>query len=267
MEKLALKGIHIYPIKSIAGVSLQKSIAGERGLDYDRRWMLIDVNNQFITQRQHHEMALIDLRIDEDHMIVSHRMKNLGSVQIPLEVHEGEQIQSTVWSDHVKVISPRTMADGWFSEALHTKCRLVYMPNDSDRQIDPKYVSKSMNTSLSDGYPYLLANKTSLLDIGQKAGIDLEMQRFRPNFIVETKTPFEEDSWRRIEIGDSVFKLVKPCARCVMITIDPMTGKAGKEPLKTMSTYRKKDNKILFGQNMIAEKEGLIQVGDSVKLI
>lgn len=264
MEKIHLSGIYIYPIKSIAGVSLKESIVGERGLKHDRRWMLIDEHKQFITQRQHHEMALIDLKLAGNQMILSHRIKKLGRVKIPLEITGGNRITSTIWNDEVNVIWPKLMADEWFSEALQTKCRLVYMPNESTRQIDPNYVSKPMNTSLSDGYPFLLTNTKSLADVCEKTGGDLDMKRFRPNLVINTESAFEEDYWNKLSIGEAIFKIVKPCARCVMTTINPETGIADKEPLKTLATYRKQNGSILFGQNMIMDSEGIIGIGDEI---
>lgn len=267
MGEIYLSGLYIYPIKSIAGISLKKSFAGERGLEYDRRWMLIDENKKFITQRKYHEMALINLKLEGDHMILSHSSKDIGEIEIPLKINEGDRIQSAIWSDDVEVIWPNLTADRWFSEVLNTKCRLVYLPDDSKRQIDPDYVAKPMNTSLSDGYPYLLANTKSLDDIREKTGLDLEMKRFRPNLVVNANDAFDEDNWKNLRIGDLVFEVVKPCARCVMTTIDPETGMTGKEPLKTLATYRKKNGKVLFGQNTIIKSEGVIRVGDEIRIV
>lgn len=264
MGKIKLSGIYVYPIKSIAGVSINESIVGERGLKHDRRWMLIDEQNQFITQRKYHEMALIDLKLKDEYMILNHRIKRIGQTEIPLEISEGEQILSTIWSDHVKVIWPKLIADEWISGALQTSCRLVYMPDNSKRQIDPAYVSTEMNTSLSDGYPFLLANNKSLEDVCEKTGVKLEMKRFRPNLVIHTKAAFEEDRWAKLSIGKVNFEIVKPCARCVMTTIDPETGKAGEEPMKTLATYRKQNGRIIFGQNMIAGSEGSIHIGDEI---
>lgn len=267
MGYLKLESIYIYPIKSIAGISIKEAVVEERGMKYDRRWMLIDESNQMITQRKLHNMALIRMKIEEEQMVLRQSAKDPEVLKIPLQIHDGISIKASVWNDPVELIWPQLNADDWFSEILKTHCRLVYMPDDSPRQVDPKYVSKSMNTSLSDGYPFLLANTTSLNDVSQKSGIKPEMERFRPNLIVETPEPFEEDQWKRIAIGNISFRLVKPCARCVMVTIDQNTGKASKEPLKSMSTYRKIDKKILFGQNAIAEIFGSVTVGDELKIL
>lgn len=267
MGHLKLESIYIYPIKSIAGISIEKAVVEERGLQYDRRWMLIDENNQMITLRKFHDMALVRMEIEDEHMVLRQSVEVSGTIKIPLQIHVGKSLEASVWNDQVKLVWPQLTADQWFSDLLKTDCRLVYMPDDSPRQVDPKYVSKSMNTSLSDGYPFLLANTTSLKDVSQKSGIKPEMERFRPNLVVETQEPFEEDAWKSIVIGNISFRLVKPCARCIMVTIDQNTGKAGKEPLKSMSAYRKVNNKILFGQNAIAETYGNISVGEELKIL
>lgn len=267
MKHLKLESIYIYPIKSIAGISIEKAVVEERGLQYDRRWMLIDENNEMITQRKFHNMALFRMELVHKHMILRQSSKISETIKIPLQIHDGKSLEASVWNDQVKMVWPQLTADEWFSDILKTPCRLVYMPDDSPRQVDPKYVSKSMNTSLSDGYPFLLANTTSLKDVSQKSGIKPEMGRFRPNLVVETSEPFEEDSWKSIAIGNISFRLVKPCARCIMVTIDQNTGKAGKEPLKSMSAYRKVNNRIIFGQNAIAERYGKISVGDELKIL
>jgi uncharacterized protein len=267
MEKLHLKGIYIYPIKSLSGISLSNSFAGERGLEHDRRWMLIDSENTFITQRTYPVLSLTDLRIENGFIVINHKNDHLGEEKIPLKTHEGQSVTAKVWDDSVQLLWPKLPADEWFSELLQTAVRLVYMPEDSSRQVDREYVNKRINTNLSDGYPYLLINQRSVEDVSEKSGIVIETSRFRPNLTIETVQPFEEDNIKKILIGNLPFRNVKACARCLITTIDPNTGIAGKEPLKTLSTYRKNGNKILFGLNMIAERYGSIHVGDEIKLI
>lgn len=264
---MQLEEIIIYPIKSIAGVSMQQAYAGERGLEYDRRWMLIDSENRFITQRQHHKLALVLLKIVGDIIELSHTERSWGTTRVPLQIEGSPDLVVDIWDDRVKVIWPGLEADRWFSDYLGQPCRLVYLPDESGRRVDPDYVPENVNTSLSDGYPYLLSNKASLRDIEQRSGVSLSMMRFRPNLVVDTGVAFEEDYWKELKVGDTRFNAVKSCARCVLTTIDPETGVAGKEPLQTLSTYRKSGNKILFGQNMIALSYGHIRVGETFEVI
>jgi uncharacterized protein YcbX len=261
---IELKEIVIYPIKSIAGVSVQEAYAGERGFENDRRWMLIDEHNKFITQRQHHQLALVQLKMSGETIELTHTDASMGSIRIPLKISGNPGLPADIWDNQVNVIWPELEADSWFSDYLGQTCRLVYLPDESVRRVDPDYVSENVNTSLSDGYPYLLANMASLRDIEIRSGVSLSMTRFRPNLVVDSGTAFEEDKWKELRGGEVAFRAVKPCARCVLTTIDPQTGVAGSEPLQTLSTYRKTGNKILFGQNMIALRYGNIRLGESL---
>ncbi|MDZ7604880.1 MAG: MOSC domain-containing protein [Cyclobacteriaceae bacterium] len=263
---ITLKEIVIYPIKSIAGISVQKAYAGERGFENDRRWMLIDEHNKFITQRQHHTLSIVKLSVMDETIALNHPDSSWGSATVPLKIHGKSMIEVDIWDDQVKVLWPQLDADTWFSDYLKQPCRLVYMTDESIRRVDPDYVAENINTSLSDGYPYLLANTASLNDLIEKSGLDLAMKRFRPNLVVDSGKPYEEDMWKKIKGNEVVFQPVKPCGRCVITTIDPETGVAGKEPLQTLSTYRKSGNKILFGQNMIALAHGWVHVGETLEV-
>jgi uncharacterized protein YcbX len=264
---ITLSHIFIYPIKSIKGVSLTSAGCQEKGFEHDRRWMLIDENNRFISQRELPEMALLRLFISEKFIILHHKNMKLQSVQLPIIPENGIMLKAEVWSDIVKVIWPQYEADAWFTKVLGIECRLVYMPEESTRLVDPDFVQRPVSTSLSDGYPYLLTNRASLHFLSKKAGLPVEMERFRSNIIVEADEPFAEDRWKKIQIGEAVFEIVKPCARCAIPGIDPETGIKGKQPLSTLNRYRKQGNKVLFGQNMILEKEGPIHTGDSVIIL
>ncbi len=263
---MQLEEIIIYPIKSIAGVSAQEAYAGERGFDNDRRWMLIDSKSRFITQRQHHKLALVQLEIHGETMELTHADLSRGSTIVPLNVVGTARLHADIWDDKVQVIWPGLEADAWFSDYLDQPCRLVYLPDESVRRVDPDYVSDNVNTSLSDGYPYLLTNRASLRDIELRSGVSLSMTRFRPNLVVDSGAAFDEDHWKALKVGEVRFRVVKPCARCVLTTIDPLTGQAGHEPLQTLSTYRKTANKILFGQNMIALRYGHSRVGQTLAI-
>ena len=267
MEDIHIDKLFIYPIKSVSGIEVTEAQAEEKGFRHDRRWMLIDDDNRFITQRKFHELALIDTSIEDGMIKLRHRKSPGFHAEVPLEVRHGKRVISVIWKDEVEVLWPGLPADEWFSEMLKTSCRLVFMPREARRQVDEKYVPQTMNTSLSDGYPYLLTNEASLADINNRAHARLTMRRFRPNIVVSGTEAFAEDHWKRFRAGDAVFRIVKPCARCVVTTIDPDTGAKGKEPLKTLSEYRKDGHKILFGQNMILEKPGIVQVGAPVELL
>jgi uncharacterized protein YcbX len=262
---MLLSEIWIYPIKSLGGISVRESIVEERGLQYDRRWMLVDADRKFITQRKFHEMALIDVAFRENGFQVAHRSFADDPLFVPFEPITQDPIQVQVWEDQVAAVSVSEEADRWFSKYLHRAVRLVKMPEESTRLVDPRYAQKGVTVSFADGYPLLVIGQASLDDLNTRLPEPVSMRRFRPSVVVTGTPPYAEDSWENITIGSARFAAVKPCARCVLITIDPATGQTSPEPLKTLSTYRKKNGKVLFGMNLLAEP-GRITIGDRVEI-
>ncbi|MDN3668678.1 MOSC domain-containing protein [Echinicola jeungdonensis] len=261
---MKLQDIYIYPIKSLGGIRLEQTQVGIKGFQWDRRWMLVDENGQFLTQRTIHKMALLQVQLREKGVVVFHKQKPELSLQIPLEPETQHFIPVTVWSDKVEgqIVSPT--ANQWFSEFLGQPCQLVFMPDFIQRKVDPDYAVNGETVGFADAMPYLLIGQASLDDLNSKLGKPVPMERFRPNMVFSGAEPFEEDTWKEVAIGDCKFKVAKPCARCILTTVDQNTGIKGKEPLKTLATYRTKDQKVLFGQNLIALSTGQVKVGDPV---
>ena len=258
--------ITIYPIKSLGGISLQEAIVEERGLQHDRRWVLADENNVFITQRQNEQMALIDVAIEADGLRVNHRLKRIASLQIPFVPQTDTNEQITIWDDVVRGIRVSDEADAWFTAVLGMKCSLFYQPDDSIRLTDPKYsITKEEHTSFADGYPILVIGQASLDELNAKLEEPVSMKRFRPNLVFTGGEAHVEDSWKYLTISEAKLVGVKPCARCVMTTINPETAERGKEPLRTLTQYRSNNNKILFGQNLLVVETGKILVGDEIE--
>ena len=146
-------------------------------------------------------------------------------------------------------------------------CRLVYFPEVNQRPVDEKYRIENDQVSLADGYPYLIIGQSSLDDLNSKLTNPLPMNRFRPNFVFTGGKPFEEDNWRNFAIGKSRFAGVKPCGRCVLTTVNQETTERGTEPLATLATYRRTNNKIYFGQNLLALTCHDIYEGDTIELV
>ena len=262
----SLSEIYIYPIKSLGGISLDESEVTDRGLQYDRRWMLIDEKNNFLTQRTHPQMALLKVEIECDELVVSHKQDSQKIIRIPLEnfFFTKELFQVSVWNDKVHVKSYNDQINEWFSEQLGIRCKLVYMPESAQRKVDPAFAKKGEVTSLSDGYPFLIIGQESLNLLNSKLAEPIPMNRFRPNFVFTGGIPHEEDEWNEFTIGDIVFQGVKKCSRCVVTTIDQQTSSVSKEPLKTLSTYRNFNNKIMFGMNLLHSGKGEVKVGNTV---
>ncbi len=266
-----LSEINIYPVKSLAGTSLKKSIVKERGLQFDRRWMLINQKNEFLTQREFPKMATINVEILPDCLRVSYQESRKT---ISFEPNTNDTASVKIWSGKCRAKIYANETNEWFSDVLQTKCRLVSMPEETRRRVNYFYaVHKTDIVSFADGYPFLLIGENSLNKLNSKLEKPVSMNRFRPNFVVSGAEPFAEDSWKKIRIGDTVFHVVKPCGRCVITTIEQETGISdGKEPLKTLASFRipkrSVKKKILFGQNLIAESAGgIVKIGDKVELI
>jgi uncharacterized protein len=264
MSSLCLTELWIYPIKSLGGIRLKTAEVLAKGLKYDRRWMLIDEQQKFITQREHPKMALFKLSMTDDHLMVC-----LGKdeVKIPVNLSQPNKIQTMVWDDKVEVLPVNSNIDDWFSERLGIKCSLVHFPETHVRKVDQNYATENEEVGLADGFPFLIIGQSSLDDLNQKLEYPVPMNRFRPNFVFTGAKAFAEDHWKSIRIGAIEFKVVKPCARCVLTTVDQDSGIKSNEPLRTLSTYRKVNNKVLFGQNMIAINSGFIKMNDSIEII
>lgn len=278
---MKISEINIYPIKSLGGISVKKSIIEDRGLQYDRRFLLVDENNDFLTQREFSKMATINIENFGEKLVVS--VEDFETLQISNNFENVESITVRIWNSFCEAKIAETQINQWFSEVLETNCRLVKMPQTTHRQINEKFNQGNEIVSFADGYPILIIGENSLKDLNSRLENPLPMNRFRPNLVVSDSDAFAEDNWKKIKIGNTVFRSTKPCARCVMTTIDQETGISDiKEPLKTLSTYRKSSdvfpetfedfglnkNDVLFGQNLVAENFGEeINVGDEVEII
>lgn len=270
MKKLVLTEIWIYPIKSLGGIRLNHARVFEKGLEFDRRWMLVDENDNFMTQRKFPEMSLFKLAINGDKFFVSYydpRSATINNPSIIIEASSpalGKAFKAIVWDDVVDVIEADKGISEWFSDHLHMNCRFVNFPDTSQRFVDNKYQVNNENVSLADGYPFLIIGQNSLDDLNKRLTSPVPINRFRPNFVFSGGDPYEEDSWKNFTIGVNHFTVVKPCARCVLTTVDQETGEKGTEPLLTLSTYRRRDNKVFFGQNLVSLDHHFVSVGDAI---
>lgn len=259
--KYVVEELYIYPIKSLAGIAVQSATAQEMGFENDRRWMLIDENNQLITQREYPHLSQFYPKIIDDKIEISHQdKKHKFFIDETLE----DPIFSNVWDDETKVFEVNKATSKWFSEALGFVCKLVKIENIGDRKHSSTKLETTLNVSLADGYPYLLIGSESLNFLNDKLDKKITIARFRPNIVISSSVAHEEDSFGNFQIGNVKFKNAKPCGRCIMVNNDPKNGLVKKEPLKTLSKYRKVDNSILFGTNIICLNEGEISVGDAL---
>lgn len=270
-----LSEIYIYPIKSLRGIKLEKSIVEERGLHLDRRMMLVDNTGKFMTQRTYPKMALLKTNIVDDKLAVNNT-NNKSTIFIELEfiknqklIDSLEKINVKIWDDECIAAKVSKEADEFFSDALGIKCSLVIMPQDAKRIVDPdkKYINEEYLVSFADAYPFLIIGQESLNDLNKRLKENLPMNRFRPNFVFTGGNPYDEDRWKSFKIGEIIFYPVKPCARCVITTINQDTAEKSDEPLKTLATYRTINNKVLFGQNLVHKGTGEIQINSELEIL
>ena len=263
-DKLLLQDIFIYPIKSLGGIRLEEARVEEKGFQYDRRWMLIDKAGRFVSQREFSSLALLQVEIQENGLLVFHKKQAQKSLFIPFDLAEGPDVPVVIWDDQVigKVVSESV--GRWFSDFLGFDVDLVVMPESSQRKVDPRYAVNGESVSFADGMPYLIIGQSSLNELNSRLESHVPMNRFRPNLVFSGGEPYLEDKLRKIRIGSVEFQIVKPCARCVLTTVDQETGEKGKEPLKTLATYRTVNNKVMFGQNVVALSGGCVKIGDEL---
>lgn len=261
---LALSSIRIYPVKSLGGIEVAEARTTDRGFEYDRRWMLVDASGRFITQREQPTMALLRCAASATGFRVTDA-RNGDTIDLPWHIDGSRTFNAAVFDDTVRVLEVDPVWSAWFTERLGASARLVFMPDSSQRPVDARYADGI--TSLSDGFPYLVVSQASLDDLNARMEVTLPMDRFRPNLVISGGTAYQEDAWREVSIGAARFTLVKPCGRCAITTTDQATGVRGKEPLRTLATYRRRkgdEAKVDFGMNAMAEEGALVRVGDLV---
>ena len=244
---MRLASIHVYPVKGARGISLAKSDVLRSGLRHDRRFMLVDRDGMFMTQRLHPKLALVDVALGEESIRIG------GEIEVPLAIPSSlARTKVTVWKDTVDVIAVPGDASTWFSDRLGVACTLYWMPPDVER------------AGFADAYPVLIASLASLADLNARLDTPVPMDRFRPNLVVEGGAAFDEERFPTATIGSVTMTMPKRCDRCVVTTVDQRTAEVGKEPLRTLATYRKDGNQVYFAMNAIPECEGSVAVNDPV---
>lgn len=250
----------------MGGIRMRSARVMEKGLQFDRRWMLVDENNTFMTQRSFPKLALIRLQhahVPEKGFTVSNRE---NSIFLPLTASGSTIIISKVWDDEVSTREVSADHSRWFSEQLGVPCTLVAFDEENSRPVDKRYATNNENVSLADAYPLLIIGRASLDDLNGRLKTPIPINRFRPNLIFTGGEAYEEDGWNKFAVGKNRFAGVKPCSRCITTTINQETGEKGLEPLATLSGYRKKENKVYFGQNVLAIDKNEIHEGDKITI-
>jgi len=269
-----------YPIKSTAGSAVQQLELDALGAVDDRRWMLVDAHNKFMTQRDVGALALIHSHVEADGVRLEANGKTALRVRAPDAAAPSMEV--VVWDDVARVADAGDEAAHWCSDVLGVPCRLTHIALSSRRPLQPKYAGpldpENRYVALSDGAPLLLASEASLALLNEhliaRQVTPVGFDRFRPNVVLSGASAHEEDTWRTIEIAGITIGVGSPCPRCVMTTVDQsrgvrasaLTGEPGGEPLRTLATYRRQGTGVMFGMNATNETPGVLRVGDVVNV-
>jgi uncharacterized protein YcbX len=258
----------IYPLKSTAGIALQHAKLTPLGLQWDRRWLLVDDNGKFITQRQYAKMTLIRSQ-------VVNGVLHVTAPNMPLLMatpHHPQELSVSVWQDSIMALTVSVEANQWFSDYLGFSVRLVFFPEESQREVDSTWAGEGHQTAFSDGFPILVISQASFDDLSQHWRQTIDWRRFRPNIVIAGDFPaYWEDQCRSIKIGATELALVKPCSRCVIPAIHPDSAEKDSSLLKVLQQHRRReDGKTYLGQNAIiqqAQADVVLKVGDKVEFL
>jgi hypothetical protein len=264
-----LASVHIYPLKGGRAVDLDEAVVEPWGLAGDRRWLLVDADGQFITQREQPTLARLVVSYGQGAGITV-SCDGYRSLSVAAPADSPELLKVTVWRSTVLAAAAGPEADGWFSGYLGEPVRLVWLDDPTRRAVDPEFGADGDVVSFADGFPLLVTSSASLGQLGEWLAADgdqpVPMNRFRPNVVVSGCEPWDEDRWRRIRIGAVSFRVAKPCGRCVVTTTDQATGERGRQPLRMLARRRRFGKSLVFGQNLIPDSPGLIRVGDPMEV-
>ena len=258
---MIIDALYVHPIKSCAPIAVPEARVTARGLEHDRRWMVTDPDGKFLTQRTLPELALVRVAIEGARYVV--RREGQPPLLLPFAHADGARVDVEVWGDRVHALVHEHGSD-WFSRLLGGAVRLVFMPDDARRAVDPEYARAEDIVSFADGFPLLVVNRASLLALGDS----VDVRRFRPNLVVAGAAAWTEDDWRALAIGSEApvtLRTPKPCARCSIPGVDPESAAITKEPLRALAKLRTRDSQAWFGVNAIPDGEGTLRVGDSVR--
>ncbi len=264
MKGVTLSALTLYPVKSMRGTALQRSRVHAFGLLHDRRWMLIDDEGRFLSQRKLARMCLMQSTQQEYGVLLS--APGLSDLTV-VRPEQGAIRRVQVWKDECDARDAGDEAAAWCSGFLQQSCRLVWFPDDEVRAVDPRFARDGDRTAFSDGFPLLLISQASLDGLNARLPQSVDMRRFRPNLVVAGTDAHAEDSWKRIRIGSLAFRVAKPCSRCVIPSIDPDSAEKWPELTRTLTQYRRRDGKVFFGQNLIPDGDGELELGMPVEVL
>lgn len=273
MTELRVAALYRYPLKSAAGVACDSVELDRFGVRGDRRWMMVDDEGAPITQREEPSLAHLSAAAKPDGSLrlnwrgASPAPADAAAIDVTCPPAGAPRISVAIWGDTVDVALADARSSAWLGARIGSPARLAYMPDDVERPVNPRYADPEHRTSLTDGYPLHVIGTGSLDDLNARLEQPVGVDRFRPNIFVEGCEPFDEDDWIDVRVGECEMKIVKPCPRCTVTTVDPATGVRGREPLATLANYRRRPGGVMFGQNALHQGRGTLRVGDPVEVL
>jgi uncharacterized protein YcbX len=245
-------------------VRLERALVTDRGLRDDRRFMVVDEHGRFLTQRELPAMARVRPDLEGD--VLTLRAPDRAPLRVPREP-EGTACEVVVWSDRCAAIDSGDDAARWLTDVLGRPARLVHMPSSTRRAADPGHARAGDLVSFADGFPFLLTTDTSLAAVNAALDAPVDVRRFRPNLVVSgAPAPFAEDGWAEVGIGPVRFYPRKPCSRCAIVDVDPDAGARAPGVLGALATLHREGSRVFFGQNLVHDGEGVLEVGSPVSV-
>lgn len=259
---MRISALTIYPVKALRPLSLTASPVDQCGLQHDRRWAILRPGGRVLTQRDLPAMATIDAYPDGAALRLEAAHRG-GVTAFP----NGPSLTLEVWRTQVAARAANPEASAWLTQTLGATCTLAYLENPAARPVTPDLARPGDVVSLADGFPLLITTTASLANLNRRLDAPVPMDRFRPNLVLDTAIPWQEDTWSHIDAGPIRLRLASPCARCKVVTLDQQTGAPtpGQDPLRTLATFRRSPSgQITFGLNAIPETFGTLALGTPV---
>ncbi len=262
---LRVTRLRVYPVKGTRGFDLEAMDFDELGPRFDRRWMIITPDGEFVSQRSTPLLATIRPRLENGTLALA--APGVGTLTLPVDPGGGT-VRVRIHNSGADARTVGAEADAWLCSVLGGDFRLVFMRNRDARATDPEYAA-GHQVGFADGFPVLLVSESSVDELARRVGRPIPVERFRPNIVVTGDSAHDEDRWHRFAIGELAFEGVKLCARCKVTTIDQDSGDRdpASEPLRTLAYYRRIESHVYFGVNVVHRGPGRIAVGDAVDVL
>ncbi len=264
---IVVSQLYIYPVKSLGGVALDTMQLVDGGPAWDRRWMVVDAEGRFLTQRQYPKLVQLEVALEIETATIRLTAPQVEPLLLPLTAANDLTQSVVIWKDSVRAVYGGEAAQRWISAYLGIAARFVYLPDSELRVADQAFAQPGDVVSFADGFPLLLISEASLQNFNSHLDQPIAMQRFRPNIVVAGSSAYAEDSWCRLQLGQVDCRVVKPCARCVIPSINPASAQQEPQVARALARHRRGRGGVYFGQNLIHDATGEISIGDTVTLL